>query len=217
MTAEAESALERMRLPRTIAESRLVRNGGISVVRGLFSPGLLASLVSEAQATAPSARRSIFSGPNREDWRGGEPSRAMAGMSAGPIQYEICSSPAMAEAISEICGVRVRCSGAGSYSWYLEAGDHLALHRDIIACDVAIITCLERTGPAAGSGGTLCVYPEDRWRPLRDVRQEAHVAVPMEAGDTAVLAGGIVPHEVTPSVQGQRRVVSIVCFRLASA
>ena len=217
MTAEAESALERLRLPVTIAASRLVRNGGISVVRGLISPGSLGSLVAEARAAEPLAQRSIFSGPNREDWRGGEPSRSMAGKSAGPVQYEIFSSSVMAEAVSEICGVPVRCSGAGSYSWYLEAGDHLALHRDIVACDVALITCLERTEPAGGSGGMLCVYPEYRWRPLRDVRPESKVAVPMETGDTAVLAGGIVPHEVTPSMPGQRRVVSIVCFRLAAA
>ncbi len=216
MTAEAESALERMQLPCSLAESRLVGNGGISVVRGLLSEGLLEALRLDAQAIAPTARRGSWSGPNREDWRGGKPSRAMAGMSAGAVQYEIFGAAAMAEAVADICGFRVRCSGAGSYSWYLEAGDHLALHRDILACDVALITCLERTGPGAGIDGTLCVYPDALWRPLRDVRKDARVAAPMDPGDTAVLAGGIVPHEVTPSVAGQRRVVSIVCFRLAS-
>jgi hypothetical protein len=149
-----------------------------------------------------------------EDWRGGEPSRDIVGMSAGSIQYTILGSTAIAEAVSQVCGFQVRCAGAGSYSWYVEPGDHLGLHRDIISCDVAVITCLEKTGPAAGALGMLCVYPDYLWAPLRDVRREGMMAVPMEAGDTAVLAGGVVPHEVMPSVRGQRRVVSIVCFRL---
>jgi hypothetical protein len=203
-----------MQLPHSLADSRLVREGGISVVRGLLSESILDELREDARSLAESARHFCFSGPNKEDWRGGEPSRAMAGKSAGPVHYRIFSSVPMAETISDICGFPVACSGAGSYSWYMEPGDHLALHRDIVACDVALVTCLERTGP---NGGTLCVYPDYIWSPLRDIRPEGRVCIPLDPGDTAVLVGGMLPHEVTRTLAGQRRIVSINCFRLRGA
>lgn len=209
------AALQSMHLPESFAGSRLVAQGGVAVLRGLLPESTLRALLEDAAGRESTARHSAFSGPNAEEWRGGSPARAMAGCGAGDAQFNLFASAEFAEVMSETCGVRLRCSGGGSYAWYTRPGDHLALHRDIVSCDVAVITCLHRSGPSGGADGSLCVYPSEMWKPMGQVLPEGRIAVPMEAGDTAVLAGGLVPHEVTKTAPGQRRIVSIGCFALA--
>jgi hypothetical protein len=93
--------------------------------------------------------------------------------------------------------------------------DFLTIHRDVMTCDVALITCLEETG-VHDSGGKLCFYPQRIWELLGANRREpTKGAVPMRLapGDTAVLLGGVVPHCTLPVSGGQRRVVSLLCYR----
>jgi hypothetical protein len=105
----------------------------------------------------------------------------------------------------------------GSYSYYLRAGDHLALHRDVVGCDLAVITCLCDTGGGAGPGGTLLLYPGRNLETLGVIRatpEQGAIAVSLSPGHSLVLLGGIVPHSVSPVTEGQRRVVSLLCFQL---
>ena len=41
--------------------------------------------------------------------------------------------------------------------------------------------------------------------------------IPLRPGETALLLGGLVPHEVTPVAAGQDRIVAIHCYQLGEA
>jgi hypothetical protein len=102
----------------------------------------------------------------------------------------------------------------GTYSYYVRQGDYLALHRDVEACDVAVITCVYES--ALNVGGGLCVYPDRIHEPLSAIRaapERGMVSVPLRPGQTVVMLGGIVPHHVLPMAQGQVRIVSVLCYR----
>jgi hypothetical protein len=106
-------------------------------------------------------------------------------------------------------------TGGGTYTYYEQPGDFLALHRDIVRCDLAAITCLSEA--CATPGGGLLVYPRHATEPLSGARAAGRTAatrVPLGPGDTATLLGGIVPHEVTAMQAGQERIVSVMCYRL---
>ena len=192
---------------------KLMERGGVAIVRGLLGETLQAQLLTEARERLAGAERFVTGNRNLA-WRGGEPARKYRATAAGVCQYGIFSSKGMVEAIAEICGCAVTSSGTGSYSYYHEVGDYLGLHRDIELCEVATITCLEDDGPE-GRGG-LRAYPEYVGRPLAAIYEECPrgLEVGARAGDTIVIAGGMVPHEVTPVVEGQRRTVALACFAM---
>ena len=65
------------------------------------------------------------------------------------------ASPWLHAALSEQCGLNVVPSGnRGSYSYYVQPGDHLDTHLDVDTCDVTLITVLyddiDPTTPAGG-------------------------------------------------------------------
>ena len=191
----------------------LLERGGVAIVQGLLGSDLKAQLLAEANEGLQRAERFVTRNRNHE-WRGGEPARSYRATAAGAGQYAIFSCNDMVEAISEICGHKVRSSGTGSYSYYHDEGDYLGLHRDIELCDVATITCLEDDGPE--SRGGLRAYPEYAGRPLIAIYEECPrgLDLPTRSGDTVVIMGGIIPHEVTPIVPGQRRTVALGCFAM---
>jgi hypothetical protein len=120
----------------------------------------------------------------------------------------------MLEALGGLCGIAVTTVGAGTYSYYERPGDFLALHRDVLTCDVAVITCLANTGLENAS---LMVYPNSLHKPLSQVRAEGRSSgtpVPLAPGDTAIALGGVLPHEVTPMQGAGERLVSIMCYRI---
>ena len=121
----------------------------------------------------------------------------------------------MVSALGRICGAEVAPTGGGTYSYYENPGDFLALHRDVVRCDVAVISCLSLSA-VGSSAGELHVYPAYIGEPLSRVRsagREAGRAAPLARGQTVVLFGGILPHEVTPMAPGQERIVSVMCYR----
>ncbi len=108
----------------------------------------------------------------------------------------------------------VKLAGVGSFSYY-EPGDFLALHRDIVACDITLLTCLRDTATGTSDRRGLRIYPAYARVPLTQLRSEnapAHIDVHLDRGQTAVLLGGIVPHEVLPMAEHQHRTVSVVCM-----
>ena len=189
----------------------LLERGGVAVVHGLLDEGLQAQLLEEAMKRLAEAEKFVTEGRNLE-WRGGNPARNYRATAAGLEQAQIFCSEPMLHALSDICGFALQSSGTGTYTYYHSPGDFLALHRDIVKCEVATITCLEDDGPEVRGG--LRAYPEYAGRPLLEIYQDRPqgLELPTRRGDTVVLAGGVVPHEVTPMVAGQRRTVALACY-----
>lgn len=217
--AYADYAAAQLGVPPSIADSRLMRSGGVIAVEGLVSSERIAGLVADSKERFADANRSLWSGVNQEDWRGGDPSRALTSTPAGPEHFQVFGSEGMLRALSQLTGIELEAASAGTYSYYVEPGDHLALHRDIRVCDITVILCLEDIGRAASANGALLLaYPAYAWLPLRELHAGTGakaVEVRLAPGQAAILAGGIVPHQVTPLAQGQRRTVSLTCYKLA--
>jgi hypothetical protein len=199
-----------------LAASAFVRGGGWVVLPDLFAAHTFAALSDEARRLESQAVRSVWTGSEREEWRGGDPARAYAAAPGGPVQYSVFASPDMARVLTQVCGVAVVLSGAGTYSYYHQPGDFLALHRDVLQCDVAVLTCVMDTGGGAPGRGALRLYPAFAREPLSVVRSSPDprpTDIVLGPGQTAVLFGGLVPHEVRPMAGGQRRTMSVMCFQ----
>jgi hypothetical protein len=125
----------------------------------------------------------------------------------------------MTETLAGVCGLSVSPAGSGTYSYYEETGDFLAVHRDVLQCDITVITSL--TGCVMSrTAGELVVYPDLIREPLSTVRaagRSAGLSVPLDRGHSVFLLGGIVPHEVAPACPGQERIVAINCYRVLTA
>ncbi len=202
--------------PREILQSRLFANGGYMILPGWFSKDAVEGLLAEASASRASAIRSSVATSDGTEGRGGSPARAFRSGPGRDFHRRLYGSGQIAEALGRWCGASVAPTGGGTYSYYEQAGDFLALHRDVINCDIAVITCLAVTGSDRSLGGLL-VYPRHVGEPLSKVRAAGRLSgtpVPLGRGDTAVLLGGILPHEVTPLSMGQERIVSINCYRI---
>jgi len=203
-------------LPAHVTESRLYRNGGLLIL-DMPGPEVIDQLREEALLVRAEGSRNVWYGPDVIEERGGNPSRAFAAAQAGQVHWNFFSGAAMVNAVTKACGLDVEPSGGGTYSYYEQPGDFLALHRDIENCELTVITCLGDTGPAHRSG-VLLVYPEHISRPLDTARQAgrtAGIAAPLRAGQSAALLGGFVPHEVFPMADGQERIVSVMCYRIS--
>lgn len=200
--------------PPALERSKLYRERGIMLVRGLFDAATTRALLGEAHALRPGAARGSVAASDATEGRGGAPARNFISASGGALHWELHGTAQMARALARLCGLDVAAFGGGTYSYY-EPGDFLALHRDVERCDLATITCLSDAAGGAARGG-LVVYPDFTTAPLSAVRargRAAGVPVALRPGDTAVLLGGIVPHEVA-AVEGER-VVAVMCYRLA--
>jgi hypothetical protein len=201
--------------PEGLASSRIWAEGGYLVVPGLIGPDLLGALRAEAEHVRPGGERATVAGSDDTEGRGGSPARAFRSAPGGTMHWGLHGSPQMAEALSQICNIAIAATGGGTYSFYEQEGDFLALHRDVIGCDIATITCLFQGHPDRMAGGLLA-YPNYFRRTLSEVRaagREAGVRVSLDPGETVILLGGLVPHEVTPAAAGQDRIVAINCYR----
>jgi hypothetical protein len=199
-----------------ILQSRLFVNGAYLVLPGWISKDALEGLLAEANAARPTALRCSVANSDGTEGRGGSPGRAFRSGPGREFHRRLHASSQITEALGRFCGAPVAPTGGGTYSYYERAGDFLALHRDVVKCDIAVITCLARSDPDRSLGGLL-VYPRHIGEPLSKVRaagRQSAIPVPLGRGDTAVLLGGILPHEVTPLSMGQERIVSINCYRI---
>jgi hypothetical protein len=213
-TPNAESRLD---LSTLIAGCRLMQCGGYTVTQSLLTDTQLRALQEDAAACAPHAVRMRLDESRDCEGRGGQPARAYRYAEGTGLQYEILTAPAFLRALTELVGLRLEALGAGTYSFYDEEGDFLALHRDVEACDAALVTCLGNE-PHRG-GGLLRLHPrlaDPSFRIIDTSPNASHAAIDLDLtpGESALLLGGIIPHEVTPTVADQRRVVSIACYRI---
>jgi hypothetical protein len=201
--------------PVEVLQSRLFAAGGYLVVRGLFDEGTLQALQEEAAQVRVEAERMLVADSDGTDGRGGFPARAYRSGAGGELHWGLHGCQQMAETLGGVSGVNVSASGGGTYSYYEQTGDFLAVHRDVLQCDMAVITSLTRCTMNCPAG-ELVVYPDLIREPLSAARaagRSAGTSVPLDRGHTIILLGGIVPHEVAPTCPGQERIVAINCYR----
>ncbi|HUQ33819.1 MAG TPA: hypothetical protein VM095_16985 [Pyrinomonadaceae bacterium] len=205
-------------LPVSIRNSRLMSVGGFEVFEGFMDREGFALMLAEAVRLSKDAYVSDVPVSDEEEVRGGTPARRFRSVPGGPVQQAFYQSPWLINFLSERCNVPLTpLGGQGTYSFYAEAGDYLAIHRDIEACDLAVITCLYN-GPRRDQygGGALCLYPTRIFEPLSVVRatpEEGALAIGLEPGQTIIMFGGIIPHTLLPVAAGQTRIVSVLCYR----
>jgi hypothetical protein len=202
--------------PAEVLQSRLFAAGGYLVVRGLFDEETLQGLLGEAERVRIDAERMVVTDSDGAEGRGGSPARAYRSGAGGELHWGLHGCQQMAETLASVCGLGVSASGSGTYSYYEQAGDFLAVHRDVLQCDIAVITSLTRCTMECPAG-ELVVYPDLIREPLSTARaagRGAGISVPLDRGHTMILLGGIVPHEVAPTSPGQERIVTINCYRL---
>jgi hypothetical protein len=199
-----------------ILQSRLFIAGGYLVVSGLFREETLQGLSAEANAVRPKALRSYVADSDETE---GCPARTYRSGAGGDLHWALHGCQQMAETLGRLCGVPVSAAGSGTYCYYEQDGDFLGLHRDVLDCDIAVITSLTNS-TADASTGELVVYPQFIRAPLSTARSAGRACgtfVPLDRGQTIILLGGLVPHEVAPMRVGQERIVAINCYRTQTA
>jgi hypothetical protein len=208
-----------MEIPALLHDSPLLRQGGFGVFEGLPPSARCQQLLSESLrlGTAPGHNRSLVPPSEAQPERGGTPARRLLSVHGGQEQYDFYHSPGLLSFLRELTGVVLRPSGGmGSYSFYLRRGDFLGLHRDVEDCEVAVITCLYDNFAPLGEGGLLCLYPERMHEPLHSIRatpERGQLRLKLMPGQTLVMHGGLIPHNVEPMADGQVRIISVLCFR----
>jgi hypothetical protein len=207
--------IERSR-PRQSKRPKLLIDGGFAIFDGLHGLPHPTALLHEALNLARHAERQHHDIDAAEDSRGGVPNRRLFSSPGGAIQYASYASGELLHSVTDAVGTSVQPSGLqGTYSYYVRPGDYLGLHRDIEECDVAVITCLCDVGGAVDSGA-LQLYPERIAEPLSRIRStpdKGLMSVHLRPGQTIILLGGYVPHATTAMGNGQKRIISVLCFR----
>ena len=204
-------------IPVVVRDSPLMRQGGFGVYEGVAEPGVLASLLQEAVALSRKAVECDVPMSDGEEVRGGRPARRFLASSGGPVQRRFSALPSVLQFLRSVTSHALQPTGElGTYSYYARAGDYLAIHRDIVTCDVAVITCLS-DAPHMARGGGLCLYPGRLFEPLSSIRAtpaRGACVIKLTAGQTIVLYGGLIPHALQPVDVGQVRIVSVLCYRV---
>lgn len=182
----------------------------------------LKALRHEAHACHAAAEEMFTAEPDGEVWRGGDPDRWLESAPGGEALQALYRSPRILELLRRLTGLAWTPSGlAGTYSYYRRPGHHLGLHRDIDACDLALITCVDDSSrSAAGLAGALCLYTgrtRDTLPELRSRPDDGAEYVRLQPGQSIVLLGGLVPHRVLPVAEGQIRIVAPLCYRALDA
>lgn len=205
-------------LPRAIHDSALMKEGGCAIYDHLPGIAACAGLLQEARLCLHGAIASAVATSDSEEVRGGNPARRFISAGGGEEQAAFYRHPDTTRFLAAICNSPVRPTGeSGTYTYYARPGDHLALHRDIETCDIAVITCLLDRHREGSVGGLTRFYPARQNEPLSHIRAtpaDGAVIVRIPFGHTMVMFGGLVPHLIEPLNPGELRIVSILCFRV---
>ncbi|MEM9138350.1 MAG: hypothetical protein AAGB15_00840, partial [Pseudomonadota bacterium] len=120
--------------------------------------------------------------------------------------------------LEELSGQGLKPTGErGSYSYYDRPGHYLGLHRDIQTCDLTLITCLSRhDGPAPS--GALRLYPKSIRSDLDAISDDTvYRDISMKPGQSVILLGGCVPHQVLPAAEGFSRSIAVLCYQMTGS
>lgn len=207
---------ERAVVPASIRRSPLLARGGLDVFEGFPDAGALLALQREAAHLRATAAAQDGATRDYDEVKGGTPARRLLSAPGGAAQDAFYHAAHTLHTLQAVTGVGVRPSGTrGTYSYYARPGDSLSLHRDIDACNLAVITCLSDT-TAGGDAGCLCLWPGRSREPLSDIARAPDAGrfrLRLAPGQTLVFFGGLVPHAVLPVGPGEERVVSVLCYR----
>jgi len=206
-------------LPRAIRDSELMKSEGCAIFDRFPGAAVCARLLAESRLCLQGAVTTAITTSDDEEVRGGNPARRFISAGGGSEQMAFCNDPKTMRFLSEICNAPVRPTGeCGTYAYYARPGDHLALHRDIETCDIAVVTCLLDRHGEGSSGGLTRYYPDRPHEPLSRIRatpDDGAMRVRVPVGSTLVMFGGIVAHLIEPVAAGELRVVSILCFSVS--
>ncbi len=203
--------------PSAVLDRSHLARAGWFVVERLLADHDVEALAAEAATAHATATVQRTDRPSDEDaGPRGQPARWLESATGGPLLEAFYNAPLLADHLADLTGVRWRPSGSNAtYSYYRAAGHHLDLHRDVDECDLAVITCLQRTGAGLPA---LDLYPSAGHRSLSAIRAapaDGAVSVDLAAGESLVLLGGFVAHRLPPLGAAHVRVVAPMCFTLA--
>ena len=204
-------------IPPAILASPLMQRGGFDIFSGIADEAVKNSLLAEAFAQQEVMTESVVADEDPEEIRGGAPRRRFLSSAGGEMQRAFYHSEWLLDFLRDQTVPFLQPTGPyGTFSYYARTGDFLEIHRDISACDVAVITCLENRFGSDKSGGKLCLYPSRTHELLSKIRaapDEGAYEVFLEEGQTLVMYGGIVPHALLPVAEDQTRIVSVLCYQ----
>jgi hypothetical protein len=210
-------------IPDIVQRSPLYQRGGFALIDHLLEPSTLAQLQRESLALNSQASENLMLETDRSGFeidfgRGGSPARKFLSAQGGTVQDRFYHSSTLKTMLETLSQTSIEPTGArGTYSYYARTGDFLALHRDIVQCDLTLISCLfdHTKGAAEGFGGVLRLYPSYNLQPLSSINPHSSSRdLRLQVGQSVALLGGIVPHEVLPTSSGQIRIVSVLCFEI---
>ena len=205
-------------LPLAVRNSALMKAGGWAIFDHFPGAGVCMRLLTESCLCLHGADAIAIATSDDEEVRGGNPARRFISAGGGSEQAALYRNPETTHFLARICNAPVRPTGErGTYTYYARAGDHLALHRDIETCDIAVVTCLLDRHRDGSTGGLLRFYPERHHEPLSRIRAtpgNGAVSVRLPVKSTMVMFGGLVPHLIEPLAPGELRIASILCFRV---
>ncbi|WP_203231169.1 hypothetical protein [Nocardioides caldifontis] len=188
-----------------------MRHGGILRTR-LVRPADLEALVRDAVESH--ARATEARVESSADLRG-DPERWLESAPGGDAINRFATSEAVLERLRCATDVPWQPAGPGSWSYYRRSGHHLGLHQDLAVCDLAVITCVVDEGDSRDSG-VLRLWPSRVRDDLDAIRRDPTGAVDirLQAGETLVLLGGIVAHQLMPLAPDHVRIVAPLCYQV---
>jgi hypothetical protein len=211
-TGDAEAQTRRLAGVRTrLSRSPLARSGGLlrTRVTGLDLPALVQDAL-DAHRSAVEARVAERATETR-----GDPDRWLESAPGGPGLEAFVQSEAVLDTLIRATGVGWRPAGPGSWSYYRREGHHLGLHRDLAVCDLAVITCVVDQGGGDPDSGQLRLWPTRTRSSLDEIRSDdsGARAVRIRPGESVLLLGGFVAHQVRPLGPDHVRIVAPVCYQ----
>ncbi|HYN35265.1 MAG TPA: hypothetical protein VES40_21750 [Ilumatobacteraceae bacterium] len=146
----------------------------------------------------------------------GQPARWLESAVGGPLLEAFYNAPALSEHLATVTGLRWRPSGSNAtYSYYRAPGHHLDLHRDVDECDLAVITCLYRSGEQLPSLELFVDAGHLSLDSIRSTMQYGAVPVDLAVGESLIVLGGFVAHRLAELGPHQVRIVAPMCFTVA--
>ena len=199
-------------------DSQFVRHhSGFTVFRDLFSTSDFEAILDEASERYREGSEGRVELADGSDGPGGPPRRRLITSNGGAAQDAVYQSADLRRFLTSLCGIPVTPAGRlGSFNYYTRDADFMGLHLDVDPCDLVVLTVLKDHSKPNDPGGATRVYPRHLGRSLSSVRRDrgaGAVTLKLLAGQSIVMFGGLVPHEIVPVHAGQRRIVSALCFR----
>jgi hypothetical protein len=193
-------------------------NGGYAIYDDLLNRKDFRDLCSEAHDYYRFASYDVYFGPPKGRNRHAHPPRKFRHTNGGPVQERLFNDGWLLDFLSDECQLFVHPPSSGTFSYYLETDDFIGLHLDREKCDLVIITVLHDNSDPRELSGSLVIYPDHTGDDLRDVSAASTKgrAIKPRAGQSILLFGGVVPHYLEPTAQGQDRVISVCCFQVSA-